>query len=257
MWFEVAIVMTIFAFGNIFFGHFEERTPKWRRAMKVLVFLGLVLAISSTAGRAWAMSFLGSAVIPFVVIHMWWLPNTASTADRRAERKHLPAARLIGDRCSKRAGHAHVVRRSPMQPGGEDTSNVRQAVPFFRHHRHRGLNTLLRRRPGFKLKQQWAPAGRIRWCWLEHGDAALMLQEHWKDGRPAVRRRPLGQGSRFASCSADAIASITRRSRCGSRRRGRSSAKLWVTPLTDPDGYHLDFESPTDVPEDTVYTDPA
>ena len=33
--------------------------------------------------------------------------------------------------------------------------------------------------------------------------------------------------------------------------------RLWVTSFTDPDGYRLDFESPTDVPEDTVYSDPT
>jgi len=32
---------------------------------------------------------------------------------------------------------------------------------------------------------------------------------------------------------------------------------LWVTALVDPDGYRLEFESPTDVPEETVYSDPA
>ena len=32
---------------------------------------------------------------------------------------------------------------------------------------------------------------------------------------------------------------------------------LWVTSLTDPDGYRLEFESPTDVPEDTVYSEPV
>jgi len=31
---------------------------------------------------------------------------------------------------------------------------------------------------------------------------------------------------------------------------------LWVTSFTDPDGYRLDFESPTDVPEETVYSEP-
>ena len=30
---------------------------------------------------------------------------------------------------------------------------------------------------------------------------------------------------------------------------------MWVTSLWDPDGYRLDFESPTDVPEDTVLAD--
>ena len=33
-------------------------------------------------------------------------------------------------------------------------------------------------------------------------------------------------------------------------------AGIYVTSFTDPDGYRLDFESPTDVPEDTVYSDP-
>ena len=75
MWFEVAVVMAIFAFGNILFGHFEERTPKWRRVLKVLVFLGLVVLISRTLGRAWAMGFLVLWLIPCGVIHLWWLPK--------------------------------------------------------------------------------------------------------------------------------------------------------------------------------------
>jgi hypothetical protein len=29
---------------------------------------------------------------------------------------------------------------------------------------------------------------------------------------------------------------------------------LWVTSVKDPDGYLLDFESPTDTPEETVYS---
>jgi hypothetical protein len=32
---------------------------------------------------------------------------------------------------------------------------------------------------------------------------------------------------------------------------------MWVTMIRDPDGYKLDFESSTDVPEETVYTGPA
>ena len=30
----MAVMATIFALGNVFFGHFEERTPKWRRASR-------------------------------------------------------------------------------------------------------------------------------------------------------------------------------------------------------------------------------
>ena len=29
---------------------------------------------------------------------------------------------------------------------------------------------------------------------------------------------------------------------------------MWVTPLSDPDGYRIEFESLTDVPEDTQYS---
>jgi catechol 2,3-dioxygenase-like lactoylglutathione lyase family enzyme len=29
----------------------------------------------------------------------------------------------------------------------------------------------------------------------------------------------------------------------------------WVTALVDPDGYRLEFESPTDVPEETIHSD--
>jgi hypothetical protein len=30
---------------------------------------------------------------------------------------------------------------------------------------------------------------------------------------------------------------------------------MWVTSVTDPDGYVLEFESYTDTPEDTEYSD--
>jgi hypothetical protein len=32
---------------------------------------------------------------------------------------------------------------------------------------------------------------------------------------------------------------------------------MWVTSVADPDGYRLDFESVTDVPEDTEYEEPS
>jgi hypothetical protein len=30
---------------------------------------------------------------------------------------------------------------------------------------------------------------------------------------------------------------------------------MWVTLIHDPDGYKLDFESPTNAPEESVYED--
>ena len=112
---------------------------------------------------------------------------------------------------------------------------------------------------GFTMAKSWAPEGRIRWCWLQLGDAAVMLQEYWKDGRqgggPAG---PLGQGVSICFMCADAIAIYhDALSRGLTASRPFVGNNLWVTSLTDPDGYRLDFESPTDVPEGTVFSEPV
>jgi len=58
LWFDVAIVMSVFAFGTILFGHFEEHKPKWRRILKVVIVSTIVVTVSATFGRAWAFGFL-------------------------------------------------------------------------------------------------------------------------------------------------------------------------------------------------------
>jgi len=46
LWCDMAMVLGIFAVGSILFGHFEEHRPKWRRLLKVVVVLGVVLGLS-------------------------------------------------------------------------------------------------------------------------------------------------------------------------------------------------------------------
>ena len=75
LWFEVAIVMSIFAVGNIFFGHFEEHKPKWKRLLKVVLVMAVVLILSATAGRAWGLGILLLPLAAAVVVHLWWLPK--------------------------------------------------------------------------------------------------------------------------------------------------------------------------------------
>jgi hypothetical protein len=75
MWFEVAIITSIFAIGNILFGHFEERTPKWRRVTKLLLFVGLTILITRTLGRVWLYVLLAVMFFAFLLIHGWWLPK--------------------------------------------------------------------------------------------------------------------------------------------------------------------------------------
>jgi len=74
-WFDIAMVMAIFAIGTIFFGHFEEHKPKWRRVLKVIAFGALIGALT-TAGLRWVayglIAFFGLAA---VYVHGFWLPH--------------------------------------------------------------------------------------------------------------------------------------------------------------------------------------
>jgi hypothetical protein len=72
---------------------------------------------------------------------------------------------------------------------------------------------------------EWRPdyaGGRIQWCWLRLGADAIALYHDFMARGVSAQRPFVGNG-------------------------------LWVTSVRDPNGYRLDFESPTDVPEDTVY----
>lgn len=75
LWFEVAIVSIIYALGNILLGHFEERTPKWRRVTKYLLTIILIVTLSAWLGRAVAMSILAVSAIPIVYVHLYYLPR--------------------------------------------------------------------------------------------------------------------------------------------------------------------------------------
>ena len=85
--------------------------------------------------------------------------------------------------------------------------NVRQAVPFFSVTDIEASLRFYVDGLGFVLKNSWNPEGRIRWCWLQLDDVAVMLQEYWKDGRPGGGPAgPLGQGVSVCFMCADALA---------------------------------------------------
>jgi len=94
------------------------------------------------------------------------------------------------------------------------------------------------------------PDGRIRWCWLERGDAAIMLQEFLPARRPAEK---LGTGISVSFTCEDALALYREFKSRGAQTRKRPFVgnRLWVVPLADPDGYRLEFASPTDAPEES------
>ncbi|MFY7999395.1 MAG: hypothetical protein ACOVSW_12430 [Candidatus Kapaibacteriota bacterium] len=76
LWFDAAVIMTIFHVGNLYFGHFEEHKPKWKRLLKTAIFLALTLWLSSIGLRmvAWGIILtLGTAL--FAYVHGYWLPK--------------------------------------------------------------------------------------------------------------------------------------------------------------------------------------
>ena len=131
--------------------------------------------------------------------------------------------------------------------------NVKQAVPFFCiEDMERSLRYYVDGL-GFTMTNKWVVNGEIRWCWLQLGGAALMLQNCAKK---MLNEMPpggkLGQGVSIWFQCEDAI-SIYRdvKSRGIEASEPQVRNGLWDTMLSDPDGYRLHFESPTDVPEET------
>lgn len=104
---------------------------------------------------------------------------------------------------------------------------------------------------GFELKMDWKPMGRIEWCWLEREGVALMLQEY-RDGQHP--KAELGQGVTICFICEDALDLYQEFLLKGlSPSEPFVGNKMWVISLSDPDGYKLNFESNTEVPEGTKY----
>jgi hypothetical protein len=75
LWFEIAVITGIFAFGQIFFAQFAVDTPKWRKVLKVVLFITLACVLSAVFGRIWFFMLLAILFLAFIVTHGWWLPK--------------------------------------------------------------------------------------------------------------------------------------------------------------------------------------
>jgi catechol 2,3-dioxygenase-like lactoylglutathione lyase family enzyme len=144
-----------------------------------------------------------------------------------------------------------------MEPETKPDANVKQAVPFFAVSNIEESVRYYVDGLGFKKTNKWIDEGKLRWCWLELGEAALMLQEFRKEGHDSwVPQGKLGEGVSICFICKDAITiyrEVTSRGIKASRPFVGNS--MWVTSLSDPDGYRIDFESYTDEPEDTEFVE--
>jgi len=75
LWLEIAVVTIFFLLGHIYLGHFEERSPKWRKLLKYIVTLIIILSISSYFGRTVALLVLAISLLPVIYIHGVLLPK--------------------------------------------------------------------------------------------------------------------------------------------------------------------------------------
>jgi hypothetical protein len=75
VWFDIALLCALFGIGNILMGHFEERTPKWRRVSKLFVANVILVTIWMVFGRLIAWSVFGLLLLFVLYIHAVWLPK--------------------------------------------------------------------------------------------------------------------------------------------------------------------------------------
>lgn len=107
---------------------------------------------------------------------------------------------------------------------------------------------------GFQVTKTWEPGGQLKWCWLQREGASLMLQEH---GENDSRYTQVKKGVGVALCfqCADALALYKKFLENGLQPKEPFVGNgMWDVGLTDADSYSIHFESVTDVPEETTYT---
>lgn len=136
-----------------------------------------------------------------------------------------------------------------------DTSfNIHLAVPFFKVMDMNASLQFYVDKLGFTLINQWTPRDKIEWCLLQRDGVSLMLQEP----RTKQQYNNIEKGKGISICfqCKDALALYHEFSKHNIQiTEPFVGNNMWVVCFNDPDGYHLDFESPTNIPEETQYSD--
>ena len=135
------------------------------------------------------------------------------------------------------------------------STNIRGAVPFFMVRDMEASLKFYLEKLGFKMTIEWTPRGKIEWCWLQRDDVSIMLQEP-RNREKFDQESPMGKGVSICFQCVDALALYHEFTAKGVEiKEPFVGNNLWVVAFPDPDGYRLDFESPTDVPEETMYSE--
>jgi len=121
--------------------------------------------------------------------------------------------------------------------------NVKEVVPFLTVASMQRSLAFYVDGLGFEVEQKWRPEGQIRWCMLRLGGARLMLQEG----------QTQANNENVMCLMCDDALTLYREflARSVEVQEPYVGNRMWVSSVTDPDGNRLDFESLTDVPEET------
>ncbi|HEY4197949.1 MAG TPA: VOC family protein [Mucilaginibacter sp.] len=135
--------------------------------------------------------------------------------------------------------------------------NIQYAAPFFMVSNMEASLKFYVDGLGFTVQNTWTPRGKIEWCWLQREGGPLMLQEaRISVDKPFLSGNKPGAGVSIWFQCVDSLALyhefIERGININEPFVGNG---LWDVKVTDPDGYNLHFECPTDVPEETTYSE--
>ena len=72
---DVAMMAVLLVLGIVTFRHFEQRTPLWRRLLKVFAALAMTAVTSYYFGRTGVIIMFGIAALPVIYVHAIWLPR--------------------------------------------------------------------------------------------------------------------------------------------------------------------------------------
>jgi len=134
--------------------------------------------------------------------------------------------------------------------------NIHQAVPFFMVKDMEDSLAFYTQKLGFTIEKEWEPRGKIEWCWLKRDAIAIMLQEPRDKSHWLYTTEQPGKGISICFQCADALALYHEFTAKGVEiKEPFVGNNLWVVAFNDVDGYRLDFESPTDVAEETTYSE--
>lgn len=133
-------------------------------------------------------------------------------------------------------------------------SNIQLAVPFFMVTSMDASLLFYVDKLGFTLTNQWTPSGKIEWCWLQRDGVSLMLQESRNNEQ--FNDTEKGKGISICFQCKDALALYYEFTNQNIEiREPFVGNNMWVFGFTDPDGYRLEFESATDIPEGTTFSE--